>query len=105
MTDLDVAKGPVALPELDDEENFEKLIEEYLRTETICEGEIYKGKILNIGKDFVTVDIGYKSEGQISRDEFVGPDGALAIEVGGEIDVYLERRENDSGLVHKVEED
>ncbi len=103
MTNLDVA-GKVKLPELDDDATFEKLIEEYLQSETIREGEIYVGKVLEIGKDFVTVDIGYKSEGQIHRDEFVGPDGVLGIEVGSEIDVYLESRENDSGLVELSKE-
>ena len=37
---------PVELPELEDNEDFEKLIEEYLRTESIREGEIYLGKVL-----------------------------------------------------------
>ncbi|HIA00457.1 MAG TPA: 30S ribosomal protein S1 [Myxococcales bacterium] len=104
MTEVDVASGPVSLPDLDDEHSFEQLIEEYLRSESIREGEIYQGKILDIGKDFVTVDIGYKSEGQISRDEFISVDGTLSIEVGGVIDVFLERRENDSGLVELSKE-
>ena len=103
ITDAQMGAG-VQLPELDDEASFEKLIEEYLKTETIREGEIYQGKVLDISKDFVTVDIGYKSEGQIPLDEFVGPDGKVGIEVGSEIDVYLERRENDSGLVELSKE-
>jgi small subunit ribosomal protein S1 len=90
---------PVELPELEDNEDFEKLIEEYLRTESIREGEIYLGKVLEVGKDYVTIDIGYKSEGQISIDEFIGPDGEKSIEVGSEVDVYLESRENENGLV------
>lgn len=100
MTDAAIA----TIPELDDEASFEKLIEEYLQSEAIREGEIYSGKVLEIGKDFVTVDIGYKSEGQIARDEFVGPDGDIAITVGDSIDVYLERRENESGLVELSKE-
>ena len=90
--------------ELDDEATFEQLIEEYLQSDQIREGEIYTGRILEIGKDYVTVDIGYKSEGQIQVSEFQGPDGKLVIEVGGSIDVYLESRENDSGLVELSKE-
>lgn len=88
----------------DDEANFEKLIEEYLQQEAISEGEIYSGKVLDIGKDFVTVDIGYKSEGQIPVEEFRTPDNQLSIEVGSSVDVYLERRENESGLVELSKE-
>jgi len=104
MTNVEAAVGPVELPTLDDAEDFEKLIEEYLRSGSIVEGEIYNGKILEIGKDFVTVDIGYKSEGHIRIDEFIGPDGTLTIEQGSVIDVYLERRENENGLVELSKE-
>ena len=93
-----------AQSEHDDEASFEQLIEAYLQQEAIREGEIYSGKVLDIGKDFVTVDIGYKSEGQIPVDEFRSADGQLAIEVGSSIDVYLERRENESGLVELSKE-
>ena len=92
------------MPELDDDANFEQLIEQYLQAEAIREGEIYNGRVLEITKDYVTVDIGYKSEGQISLDEFVGPDGKASIKVGDVIDVFLERRENDNGLVELSKE-
>ena len=100
MTDVETAASPA----MDDEAIFERLIEEYLQSETIREGEIYSGKVLEIGKDYVTVDIGYKSEGQIAVNEFIGPDGGLLIEVGSNVDVFLESRENDSGLVELSKE-
>ncbi|MFC1576123.1 30S ribosomal protein S1 [Candidatus Omnitrophota bacterium] len=60
------------------------------------EGQIVKGKIIHIGRNEVMVDIGYKSEGIISLDEFKAtPD----IKVGDEIDVLLEAKENESGMV------
>ncbi len=90
------------LPDVD--EDFGKMLEEFLQSDAIREGEIYSGKVLEIGKDFVTVDIGYKSEGQIPLDEFRGADGALGVQVGDRIDVYLERRENDNGLVELSKE-
>ena len=49
-------------------DNFQKLYEESLRS--IQEGEVTKGEIVQIDKEFVLVDIGYKSEGQIRLDEF-----------------------------------
>jgi len=60
------------------------------------EGSIVKGKILEKRASEVLVDIGYKSEGVISLSEFEDPD---ALKVGDEIEVLLERLENDEGMV------
>lgn len=59
------------------------------------EGSIVKGTIIAIRPQVVLVDIGYKSEGAISASEFEDED----IEVGDEIEVLLERLENDEGIV------
>jgi small subunit ribosomal protein S1 len=45
------------------------------------------------------VDIGYKSEAAVSVSEFSVIEGALSVKVGDTIDVYIESREDDSGLV------
>ena len=63
---------------------------------TIKEGQIVKGKIIDITPKDVIVDIGYKSEGAIPLSEFSDPEN---IKVGDEIDVYLESKEDDSGMV------
>jgi small subunit ribosomal protein S1 len=70
------------------------LIEESLRT--LDEGEIVKGKVLRLDEKEVLVDIGGKSEGVISISEFSESD---AIKVGDQIDVFLEKMENQDGLV------
>ena len=59
------------------------------------EGSIIKGIILEIRPQVVLVDIGYKSEGAIPSNEFEDEE----IEVGDEIEVLLERLENDEGMV------
>jgi small subunit ribosomal protein S1 len=59
------------------------------------EGTIVKGTILEIRPQVVLVDIGYKSEGAIPSNEFEDEE----IEVGDEIEVLLERLENDEGMV------
>lgn len=61
------------------------------------EGSIVKGHILEIRPREVLVDIGYKSEGAISRSEFDEDEEEL--QVGDEIEVLLERLENDEGMV------
>ncbi len=60
------------------------------------EGSIIKGHILEIRPREVLVDIGYKSEGMIPISEF---DDVENIEVGDEVEVLLERLENDDGMV------
>ena len=59
------------------------------------EGSIVKGRILEIKPQVVLVDIGYKSEGAIPANEFEDED----IQVGDEIEVLLEKLENDEGMV------
>ncbi len=61
----------------------------------LSEGSIVKGKILEIKPQVVLVDIGYKSEGAIPANEFEDED----IQVGDEVEVLLERLENDEGMV------
>jgi len=60
------------------------------------EGSIVKGHILEIRNREFLVDIGYKSEGVIPAAEFDDPDD---VEIGDEIEVLLERLENDEGMV------
>ena len=60
------------------------------------EGSIVKGTILEIRSREFLVDIGYKSEGVIPASEFEEPD---QVEVGDEVEVLLERLENDEGMV------
>ncbi len=79
------------------DEGFQHLYEESLRE--IQEGEILKGRVIEINKDYVIIDIGYKSEGQVHVREFMGEDGELTVSVGDEVDVFLERKEGDEGFV------
>ncbi|MFQ5532329.1 MAG: 30S ribosomal protein S1 [Candidatus Methylomirabilales bacterium] len=65
----------------------------------IVEGEIVKGKVVEIATDTVVIDIGYKSEGGIPLGEFLNPQGELMIQVGDSVDVYLQSKEDSEGLV------
>ena len=62
---------------------------------SLHEGSIVKGRILEIKPQVILVDIGYKSEGAIPSSEFEDED----IQVGDEVEVLLERLENDEGMV------
>ncbi len=77
--------------------SFMELYEESLRS--IQEGEVVKGEIVQIDKEYVLVDIGYKSEGQIRIEEFIDANGNTTAKVGDQVEVLLERKENDDGLI------
>ena len=80
-----------------DSDNFMALYEESLKS--IQEGELVKGEIVQVDKEFVLVDIGYKSEGQIPISEFIDSEGNITAKVGDQMDVLLEKREDDEGLI------
>ncbi len=83
-----------------DEENFAKLYEESLQNRgEIKEGEVAKGTVVAVYKDFVVVDIGYKSEGQVALNEFATPAGEVSVKPGDQVEVLVESRENDNGMV------
>ena len=69
------------------------LIDEHFRE--FKEGSIVNGTILDIRPQVVVVDIGYKSEGAIPVSEFEDEE----IEIGDEVEVLLERLEDDEGLI------
>ena len=64
------------------------------------DGEIVKGTVVDVSRDEVMIDIGFKSEGYIPAAEFdTGQDGLPSVQVGDEIDVYIVRREDSEGQI------
>ncbi|MBZ0272800.1 30S ribosomal protein S1 [bacterium] len=63
------------------------------------EGEVVKGRVIAVQDDYAIVDIGYKSEGAISVDEFKDAEGKVTINVGDEVDVLIEEQEDDTGTI------
>jgi small subunit ribosomal protein S1 len=85
------------LPRKDEGEDFQRLYEGSLTT--IEEGQILKGRVIDITPDHVTVDVGYKSEGQIPIREFLKRDKKVDVKIGDRIDVLLEKKENEEGFL------
>lgn len=77
--------------------DFETLFESEIKE--LQEGDIIKGRVVEITPDSVMVDVGYKSEGQVPLREFLGADGKPTVKVGDEITVLLEKREDDNGYI------
>ncbi len=59
-------------------------------------GQILNGKIVEISKDYVVVDVGLKSEGLIPVSEFID---SAEIVLGGEVEVYLDQAEGSDGQI------
>jgi small subunit ribosomal protein S1 len=71
-------------------DDLRKLVENTLTN--VSEHEIVSGKVVSVGEKDVVIDIGFKSDGIVSRSEF-GPD----LEAGQDVEVYLERIEDYHG--------
>jgi len=81
--------------EIGAEEDFGALFERSLKQPK--QGEVVTGRVVHIGRDAVTIDIGYKSEGSIPLDEFTTRDGELTVQEGDEVDVYFEASDTETG--------
>lgn len=78
-----------------DEEEYKKMLGLYEKTfNVIKENELVKGKIVAINGDDVLIDIGSKSDGRVSVNEFSNPE---EIAVGNTIEVFLEKIEDREG--------
>ena len=82
---------------IEKDEDLEKLYEKSLSK--VQEGEVIKGRVVQVTKEYVMVDVGYKSEGRVMLHEFVDENGEVSIKIGDEVDVLLERREDEDGIV------
>ncbi|MCG3149696.1 MAG: 30S ribosomal protein S1 [Verrucomicrobiae bacterium] len=72
-------------------------MEQYLSdVKQFVEGSVVKGTIIEVRANEVLVDIGYKSEGLVPKHEFYDPE---SLSVGAEIEVLLEKIEDEDGLV------
>ena len=81
-----------------DMESLEEAYDNSLKAFT--EGEVVKGTVVDVNRDEIMIDIGFKSEGYIPTGEFeVGKDGLPSVSVGDEIDVYIVRREDAEGQI------
>ena len=98
--DTEVEEEFVNIKELKDEkeysdEEYKFLTQMYDKTlNEIKQGDIVKGKVLDVTDNEVLVDIGFKSEGIVPLEEF---DSRKDISIGDEVEVYLESLEDMNG--------
>jgi small subunit ribosomal protein S1 len=88
-----------------EDEDFAAMLEESFKSKgsggkgELKENEIVKGTVVQVTKDYAVVDIGYKSEGQVAIQEFGLLEGKPNVKIGDPVEVLLESRENDTGMV------
>jgi small subunit ribosomal protein S1 len=78
-------------------DDFAALLDESFTRNEMHEGSVVKGIVVAIEKDLAVIDVGLKVEGRVALKEFgtKARDGLL--NVGDEVEVYLERVENALG--------
>jgi len=91
------AAGQGAKASVGDKEELMEMYEESFRR--VGEGQVVQGRIVQVDKEFLLVDIGYKFEGQVPINEVTTPDGAIDAQVGDTIDVMMERWDDEGGVV------
>ncbi|MFZ5480299.1 MAG: 30S ribosomal protein S1 [Myxococcota bacterium] len=87
-----------------DRDDFKNFFDDYLGNRSVREQSVVKGTVIEIGDEYVTVDIGFKAEGVIRRSEFVSETGELTISVGDTVDVYLDQMGEEDGLLELSKE-
>ncbi len=75
------------------EDEFRTLFEESIRF--VKPGGVVKGRVVGITQSHVVVDVGYKTEGQISVKEFMDRAGEIQVKVGDEVDVFFDTLEDE----------
>jgi len=78
---------------LEEDEDFDALYEESVKG--FHDQDIVSGTVTEITRDYVTVDICFKSDCLIAVNEFQNSEGVLEVEVGDTVDVYVEALEAD----------
>ena len=79
-------------------DDFAALLTESLGGRDFMEGQVVKGIVVGIEKDFAIIDVGLKTEGRISVKEFsVGEEDKPQLAIGDTVEVFLERVENAMG--------
>jgi small subunit ribosomal protein S1 len=78
-------------------DEFAALLEQSFAAKDVVEGSVIKGKVTAIEKDAAVIDVGLKMEGRVALKEFGAHGRDHGLQVGDEVEVFLERLENALG--------
>ena len=91
MPDNDASHQPSG-----DEEDFSTLLER--STQMARPGEVVTGRVVSIGREYATIDIGYKSEGLVPMVELRDRDGNPTVREGDDVEVYFDVTDLETGV-------
>jgi small subunit ribosomal protein S1 len=91
MPDNDVSRQPTG-----DEEDFSALLER--SAQMARPGEVVTGRVVSIGREYATIDIGYKSEGLVPMVELRDRDGNPTVREGDDVEVYFDVTDLETGV-------
>jgi small subunit ribosomal protein S1 len=78
-------------------DDFAALLDASLGKNQSFEGRVVRGIVTALENEFVVIDVGLKSEGRVPLREFAGLDGNAELNVGDEVEVFVDRVENANG--------
>ena len=99
--DAEDSKVP-ANPGLDNQKTageFANMFEQSVKDQDFKVGDVVTGTVVEVQSDYVLVDINYKSEGLIPINEFRIVDGVREVKPGDQVEVLIDRIENENGMV------
>lgn len=97
--DKDIPSNPGQAEFENSTESFAELYESSLSERDYKTGDVVKGKVVSVDDEYVLVDIAFKSEGLIPKSEFRLVDGQTEVPVGMEVEVYIDKIEDQNGMM------
>ena len=83
----------------DTDNTLQTLLDKSFDNFDLTQGSLVKANVLEIGKKWVTLDIGFKSDGLVSIEEFQDHKNELVVEVGDEVEVVLDALDDGFGEI------
>ncbi|MFL2695858.1 MAG: S1 RNA-binding domain-containing protein [Gammaproteobacteria bacterium] len=83
----------------DTEKVLKDLIDKSFSEFNLVQGSLVKARVLEIGKKWVTLDVGFKSDGLVPLEEFQDHKNGIEIEVGDETEVILDTLDDGFGEI------
>ena len=83
----------------DTEKVLKDLIDKSFSEFNLVQGSLVKASVLEIGKKWVTLDVGFKSDGLVPLEEFQDNKNGIEIEVGDETEVILDALDDGFGEI------
>jgi len=91
-----MGKASARIADNSDSKDFAALLGESMETKSF-EGNVVKGRIIEVQDDAVIIDVGLKSEGRVALREFSMPGQDPEVRVGDMVEVFVDRMENREG--------